>query len=179
MAIQILILSTLMEVNNYPYKLKKQLSEPIAFDKLGNVTESKLYYHFDSLLKKGLIEVVEIIREEHRPDKQVFSITDKGREALPNKIYQLIESADDISQMVIALANLKYVNREKVVEILQKKIISFKEHYESFKAFDDQLKVNEDKKQLLSFVDQFSSSKVEHTSYWLEELIQKLQQHEF
>ncbi|PEC57462.1 transcriptional regulator, partial [Bacillus wiedmannii] len=34
MSIQIFILSKLMEDNTYPYKLKKQLSEPIPLDQL-------------------------------------------------------------------------------------------------------------------------------------------------
>ncbi|MDT9025558.1 PadR family transcriptional regulator [Rossellomorea yichunensis] len=101
MSIHIFILSKLMKENNYPYKLKKQLSEPIPLDKLGGLTESKLYYHFDSLAKQGLIETVEIIREEHRPDKQVFGITAKGREELPGKIYKLFDQADDIRDMVL------------------------------------------------------------------------------
>lgn len=85
MSIQIYILSKLMDENNYPYKLKKELSTPIPFDKLLNLSESKLYYHFESLSKQGLVEQVEIIKEEHRPDKQVFSITDKGRKQLRSK----------------------------------------------------------------------------------------------
>lgn len=85
MTIQIYILSKLIEGNNYPYKLKRQLSDPIPFDKLAGLTESKLYYNFNTLAKQRLIEAVEIIKEDHRPDKQVFSITAKGREELPKK----------------------------------------------------------------------------------------------
>ncbi|SUN32838.1 Uncharacterised protein [Staphylococcus saprophyticus] len=33
MSVQIFILSKLMEQNTYPYQLKRQLSEPIPFDK--------------------------------------------------------------------------------------------------------------------------------------------------
>jgi DNA-binding PadR family transcriptional regulator len=66
MSIQIFILSKLMKENNYPYKLKKQLSEPLPLDKWGGLTESKLYYHFDSLARQGFIQTVEIIKEEHR-----------------------------------------------------------------------------------------------------------------
>ncbi|WP_260838752.1 PadR family transcriptional regulator [Heyndrickxia oleronia] len=120
MSIQIFILSKLMEDNNYPYKLKKQISEPIPLDRLAGLTESKLYYHFDSLAKKGLIESIEIIKEENRPDKQVFAITAKGQEELPKMIYKLFENADSISDMVVGLANIKYVERQKVVEILEK-----------------------------------------------------------
>lgn len=85
MSIQVFILCKLIEGNNYPYKLKKLLSHPIPFDEFGGLTESKLYYHFDSLAKHGFIETVEVIKEDHRPDKQVFGITNKGREELPKK----------------------------------------------------------------------------------------------
>lgn len=91
MSVQIFILSKLMEQNTYPYQLKRQLSEPIPFDKMSGLTESKLYYHFDSLKKKGLIEVTQTIREENRPDKQIFAITDQGKDALPSMIYKLFK----------------------------------------------------------------------------------------
>jgi DNA-binding PadR family transcriptional regulator len=113
MSIQIFILSKLMEENSYPYKLKKQLSEPIPLEQLGGLTESKLYYHFDSLTKKGLVETVEIIKEQNRPDKQVFAITAKGREELPKLIYKLFENANEIKDMLVGLANIKYVDREE------------------------------------------------------------------
>ncbi|WP_234396877.1 PadR family transcriptional regulator [Bacillus massiliglaciei] len=99
---------------------KKQLSEPIPFDELIGLTESKLYYHFESLAKQGLIEVVEVIREEHRPDKQVFAITEKGREALPKKIYKSFESSETISEMTVGIMNLHYVDRDKVLAFLKR-----------------------------------------------------------
>mgnify|MGYP001951678924 CR=1 FL=1 len=91
MPIQIFILHMLSEENNYPYKLKKEFSKISSVDTLGYFTESKLYYHFESLLKQGLIEPVEVIKEERRPDKQMYAITEKGREHLPKKIYALFE----------------------------------------------------------------------------------------
>lgn len=105
MSIQIYILSKLAKESSYPYKLKKDLSEPIPFDKLANLTESKLYYHFESLTKQGLIEPTEIIKEENRPDKQVFAITEQGLALLPNKIYQLFEKADSLSETIVGLMN--------------------------------------------------------------------------
>ena len=120
MSIQIYILSKLMEEDNYPYKLKKELSEPIPFDKMGNLTESKLYYHFESLTKQGLIEPREVIKEENRPDKQVFAITDKGREQLPEKIYELCEKANTLADMVVGIMFLRHVEHSRIVRILEK-----------------------------------------------------------
>ncbi len=174
MAIQVFILSKLMEDNNYPYKLKKQLSEPIPLDQLGGLTESKLYYHFESLAKQGLIEAVEIIKEEHRPDKQVFAITDKGREELPKKIYKLFETADSISDMVVGLGNIKYVERDQVVEILEKKLKKFKARWESLMDYEKKVKVDKEKEKLVEFIKNYVSDRAEHNIRSLEELIKRI-----
>ncbi|MGN7401239.1 PadR family transcriptional regulator [Cytobacillus praedii] len=170
MSIQIFILSKLMEDNNYPYKLKKQLSEPIPLDELGGLTESKLYYHFDSLAKKGLIEPVEIIKEEHRPDKQVFAITDKGREALPKLIYKMFEQAEGIKDMVVGLANMKYVDRNKVAEILEKKLKMIKDGWEQLSRFEH-VQTDKESETIREFLSGYLSTKTEHTIEWLERLI--------
>ncbi|WP_057763457.1 PadR family transcriptional regulator [Cytobacillus praedii] len=170
MSIQIFILSKLMEDNNYPYKLKKQLSEPIPLDELGGLTESKLYYHFDSLAKKGLIEPVEIIKEEHRPDKQVFAITDKGREALPKLIYKMFEQAEGIKDMVVGLANMKYVDRNKVAEILEKKLKMIEDGWEQLSRFEH-VQTDKESETIREFLSGYLSTKTEHKIEWLERLI--------
>ncbi|MCR8657703.1 PadR family transcriptional regulator [Paenibacillus endoradicis] len=176
MAIQIFILSKLMKGNNYPYKIKKQLSETIPVSQLGGLTESKLYYNFESLVKQGLIEPVEIIKEEHRPDKQVFAITTKGREAIPEKIYKLFEKADLISEMVVGLVNINYVDRDKVVEILERKLQHLKERWESIAKLDILTPVDEEKAMYLDFVGEYAASRSDHTIHWLEKLIILLKQ---
>ena len=175
MAIQIFILSKLMEDNNYPYKLKKQLSEPIPLDQLGGLTESKLYYHFESLVKQGLVEQVEVIKEEHRPDKQVFAITDKGREELPKKIYKLLENAEDISDMVVGIANIRYVDRDRVLTILNKKSEHIRAQWMHIKDFEKKVEVDEENKNLVEFIGEYVTARVDHTIYWLEELIKQIQ----
>ena len=176
MPIQIYILSKLIEDNTYPYKLKKQLSEPIPFDQLGGLTESKLYYHFDSLAKKGFIEPVEIIKEENRPDKQVFTITAKGREELPKKIYKLFETATTITEMLIGLVNMKYVNRDRVVQILEKKLkklLTFDEH---IRDIYKQMQIDKKSELLFEFVNGYITTRKEQTIHSLQELIVLIQQ---
>lgn len=178
MSIQIYILSKLMEDNSYPYKLKKQLSDPIPLDKLGGLTESKLYYHFETLAKKGLIEAFEIIKEENRPDKQVFAITAKGREELPKKIYKLFETADTISEMFVGIACIEYVKRDKVVEILEQKLNSYIERWEQIINSNAHVREDNDNEKLLEFIGGYMETKVEHSTSWLKELIKRIQQNE-
>lgn len=174
MSIQIYILSKLMEENNYPYKLKKELSEPIPFDKLGNLTESKLYYHFESLSKQGLVEPREIIKEEHRPDKQVFAITDKGREQLPIKIYELFEKADRVAEMIVGLMFLRYVDTARVIQILEKKLDKICSKQAYLKELYTQISVAEPTKGMVDFSYDYFSDMVSKEIGWLEKLIEKL-----
>ncbi|KAB7665903.1 PadR family transcriptional regulator [Bacillus sp. B1-b2] len=174
MSIQIFILSKLIEGNNYPYNIKKRLSEPIPFDELSGLTESKLYYHFDSLVKQGLVEAIEIIKEEHRPDKQVFGITEKGRKELPKKIYKLFEKADGINEMLVGIANIKYVEREKVVEILETKRKNYTEHWNHLKSLEQRMSVDASKEKFMGFISGYYTTKADHTIYWLDELIKRI-----
>lgn len=176
MSIQVFILCKLIEGNNYPYKLKKLLSHPIPFDEFGGLTESKLYYHFDSLAKHGFIETVEVIKEDHRPDKQVFGITNKGREELPKKIYKLFENAVSISDMLVGIAYIKHVDRDQVVKILEKNLKEFMTRREYILDFEKQIRKDQVKENFLNYLQGYYSSKSEHTIYWLEELIKQIQE---
>ncbi|MCY7688860.1 PadR family transcriptional regulator [Bacillus altitudinis] len=171
MSIQIFILSNLMENDSYPYLLKKQISEPIPLDKLVGLTESKLYYHFDSLTKKGLVELVEIIKADHRPDKQVYRITAKGREALPKMIYKVFDTEDEIKDMVVGLANIKYVDRDKVVDILEKKLQKHIDRRETFKTYETLMQVEKNREALADFLGGYVTTRADHNIHWLKELI--------
>ena len=174
MSIQIFILSKLMEENNYPYKLKKQISEPLPLDQIGRITESKLYYHFESLSKQGLVRVVKKIEEEKRPDKQVYEITEKGRLELPKKIYKLFENAKTIKEMVLGIATLKYVNRNKVVEILEDKLATIKQIQNTFMEFENHQIANQEKENYVEFLENYFTESFNMNIYWLEELIHRI-----
>ncbi|ASV67429.1 MULTISPECIES: PadR family transcriptional regulator [Cytobacillus] len=173
MSIQIFILSKLMNEDNYPYNIKKLLSEPVPLDKMRAITESKLYYHFDSLAKQGLIEVVKVIKEVHRPDKQVYRITEKGRLELPKKIYKVFEDADTINDMILGIANLNYVNPDKVIEIIEKKIIEARELQETRARLE--ILINNDKDHRYNrFLSNYFYESIQSNIYWLEKLLSDL-----
>ncbi|MEK4701568.1 PadR family transcriptional regulator [Solibacillus sp. FSL R7-0668] len=178
MAIQIFILTKLMEENNYPYKLKKQISELQPLETINGLTESKLYYHFESLAKQGFIEVKEVIKEEHRPDKQVFAITEKGRDELPKKIYKLFENAQTIGDMIIGLVNMKYVERDKVIVILEKKISVIKTTWDKMLKFEGKHFIEPGQEVLAEFVSDYANYKIDSSIKQLERLIKHLQKEE-
>lgn len=174
MSLQIYILTKLMEGNNYPYKLKKSLSEPIPFAQMGNLTESKLYYHFDSLEKQQLIEEVEIIREENRPDKHVFGITQKGRDALPNMVYKMIEKAISPVEMVVSINAMDYVDRAHVMDLLEKKIEEIHQHEATLAAVYEQIEAEADVKQYVDVYEGYVRDTTQLQIQTYEKLIQLL-----
>ena len=169
MSIQIYILGKLMQKNTYPYQLKKDLSEPIPLAQMTNLTESKLYYHFESLTKQGLIEPVEVIKEVNRPDKQVFSITEKGRQQLPEKIYDLFEKAKSITDMVTGLAFIHLVNRHKVISILEYKLDVIERKGIMLNQHKSTVEMNFPNLELMKFVETYH---IERRKHELESLIQ-------
>lgn len=178
MAIQIFILSKLMEENTYPYKLKKQISALQPLDTVNGLTESKLYYHFESLAKQGFIESKEVIKEENRPDKHVFAITDKGREILPKKIYKLFESAETIGDMVVGLANLKYIDRDKATSLIEKKIRSLEKKREYLENLDDQIAIEAGQEVLADFLEDYAKYRIDGSIQFLERIIVHIQNEE-
>lgn len=174
MSIQIYILSKLIEEDNYPYKLKKELSEPIPFDKMGNLTESKLYYHFESLTKQGLIEPLEVIKEENRPDKQVYAITEKGCDQLPKKIYELFEKADKLSEMIVGVMFLRYVEQSRIIQILEQKLEKLRSKHSQLKDIYSKIRVDKTVKEMVDFADSYFSDTITNEINWLEKLVGKL-----
>ncbi|GEP99823.1 PadR family transcriptional regulator [Staphylococcus arlettae] len=174
MSIQIFILSKLMEKNTYPYLLKKELSEPIPYDKMSDLTENKLYYHFEKLSKKEFIEVVETIKEENRPDKQVFKITEQGKENLPNMMYKLFENANEIEEIYVGIAYLKYVDRKKVVTILENKVQDFKYSLKQSKEFLKKYETVSKNEELLNFMWDYFNSKLTYKINFLEKIIETI-----
>ncbi|MGB3101675.1 MAG: PadR family transcriptional regulator, partial [Psychrobacillus psychrotolerans] len=174
MSIQIYILSKLIAEDNYPYKLKKELSDPIPFDKIGDLTESKLYYHFESLSKQGLIQQVEVIKEENRPDKQVYTITEKGREDLPKKIYELFEKANKLAEVIVGLMFLRYVEKSHIILILEKKLESLHSKQLQLKDIYCHIRVEDTVQEMVDFADGYISDTIINEITWLENLIAKL-----
>lgn len=173
MSIQVFILSQLMEGSTYPYKLKKDLLESIPLDQLGNITESKLYYHFESLAKQGFIEVVEIIKDDNRPDKQVYAITEKGKQALPQKIYEICEKATSFAELLVPTIFIQHVDIEKVIIILQNKLLKYQQKFERLQALRIVTKEKRSKVVGMEVFDYFIQQKFEQEIQSLQSLIEQ------
>ena len=176
MSIQVYILGILAEENSYPYMLKKRLSEPVPIDQFTGINENKLYYHFEKLAAKGHIIPVETIREEHRPDKHVFQITEQGREELKIQIYNSFENATEISEMYIGLVNIKHVEIDKVITIIERKLEKNRLTWEKYLSLELKVDVQSDRYLGFKYIGDHSLSRAQHTKQWLENLVLRLKE---
>lgn len=178
MTIQIFILSSLMEGSTYPYKLKKKIADLQLQDLTSAFTESKLYYHFESLRKQGLVEVQEVLHEENRPDKQVFAITEKGRTDFPKKIYKLLEDSNTIGEMVSGLGNIKYVDRQRVCMILEKKLENAESNWALLSRIDQSKFENPETMHIREFMQDYANDRHHHSIKYLKRLIEQIKKEE-
>ncbi len=89
MSIRLIILGLLMESNRHPYEIRQTIKTRnwhLTF----RIRDGSLYYAVDQMREDGLIEVAETIpvQGDNRPDKIVYRITDKGKDALRQMIYE-------------------------------------------------------------------------------------------
>lgn len=178
MSIQIFILSNLIEQSAYPYQLKKKLADFKILDLNNSLSESRLYYNFESLKKQGLIAVEEVLHEEHRPDKQMFTITEKGREQLAGKIYKVFEQAIGIDDMMVGLGNLEYVDCYRVRAILEKKLDKYKKNWAMITTFDSEKYVTTRYADLRTMMDAYTTERYEQLIRYMEQIIEYVEQYE-
>lgn len=118
MSIQIFILGTLSEEQCHPYDIKKRILKHLDQTD-AKVTEGTIYYNFEVLLKKGLIEKIEIIQTDNRPDKTTYGITEKGRDALQEGIYAAFQKFTNVQSLYAALVNLDKVDLHKIAYLIE------------------------------------------------------------
>lgn len=119
-----------------------------------------------------------MLHEENRPDKQVFRITEKGLEEFPKKIYKLFQDADSIGEMAVGLGNLKYVDRQKILDILNKRLIKIQKNWEIISSFDNSKYMVPGKEALVSFMGAYAEGRHEQTMEFLQRLIQHIEKEE-
>jgi len=102
-------------------------------DEVSEINDGKLYYNFESLLKKDCIEKIEVIREENRPERTVYGITDKGKEVLKEKIYESFTNFKGIRSIYSSVIFLKHTDLDKSAYLLDEVVNKMKEkiaHYD-------------------------------------------------
>ena len=92
MATKLLILGLLMEKARHPYEIR-QMIKARNWDHVFQLKDGSLYYAVDQMKQEGFIEITETIPVpgNNRPDKTVYTITELGKTAFLERLYDKLE----------------------------------------------------------------------------------------
>ncbi|WP_422658792.1 PadR family transcriptional regulator [Paenibacillus sp. EC2-1] len=121
MSLRVFILGNLCERNHHPYDVKKMLKGDNMED-VQKINDGRLYYNFEVLLKQGYIEKIEVTREENRPEKTTYGITEAGRKALEEEIYTAFKNFKDVKSLYSSTVFLKHADPVKLAFLIEEAI---------------------------------------------------------
>jgi DNA-binding PadR family transcriptional regulator len=118
----LVLLSLLAEEPMHPYRMHEMIKER-GKDRIANVAQrNSVYQTIDRLLRAELIGVRETARDERRPERTVYEITDAGRDALLTWTGEMLASpAPEFPEFPAALASLMVLSPEDVTARLAKR----------------------------------------------------------
>lgn len=102
----------------------QKLIEHQAKDRVVNVrSRASLYQAIERLVRLGLVEVLETVRNEGLPDRIVYAITDAGREAARTWLREALESTDgEYPEFIAAVSILFGLPPEEATEALETRL---------------------------------------------------------
>jgi DNA-binding PadR family transcriptional regulator len=112
------VLSLLVERPMHPYEMSSTMRERVKEASI-KLNYGSLYSVVDALVKHGLIEVHETVREGRRPERTVYAITDAGRDELVDWLSELFASpVKEFTQFEAALSLMPVLPPEQVARLL-------------------------------------------------------------
>src|SRR2546429_787859 len=112
------VLSLLIERPMHPYEMSSTMRERVKEESI-KLNYGSLYSVVDSLVKHGLIEVHETVREGRRPERTVYAITDAGRTELVDWLSELLSiPVKEFTQFEAALSLMACLPPDEVSRLL-------------------------------------------------------------
>jgi DNA-binding PadR family transcriptional regulator len=104
----LIVLWQLWDGPKHVYRIQKLLEQE-GKDRVVNVrSRASLYQTLERLMRLGLVEVHETVRQEGYPERIVYAITDEGREAAREWLREMLRSTDDAFPEFIAALSILF-----------------------------------------------------------------------
>lgn len=114
-----MLLTLLAEEPMHPYRMQ-QVIKRRGKDKIANVAaRNSVYQTIDRLQRGGLITVHETERDDRRPERTVYALTDAGRETLLSWLRTMLAAPSrEFPEFPAALATLMLLPPAEVADLL-------------------------------------------------------------
>jgi DNA-binding PadR family transcriptional regulator len=122
------VLALLYEAPMHPYRMQ-QLIKQRGKDEVINVRQrASLYQTIERLLRDGLIAVQETARAERRPERTIYALTDRGREAVCTWLRSMLSRpAREFPAFPAAIAYLPLLTPEDALRQLEARLDALEE----------------------------------------------------
>jgi DNA-binding PadR family transcriptional regulator len=119
----VVLLALLAEAPMHPYRMQQLIKER-GKDSVANVAQrNSVYQTIDRLERSGLIAVRETAREERRPERTVYEITDLGRDTFLGWMRTMLSTpAREFPELPAALASLMLLEPSDVLRQLEARV---------------------------------------------------------
>jgi DNA-binding PadR family transcriptional regulator len=122
------VLALLYEAPMHPYRMQRLIKER-GKDEVVNVRErASVYQTIDRLERAGLIARRETVREEGRPERTIYEITDEGRRATKDWMREMLYTPKrEFPEFPVAIAYLPLLPPEDVLRQLERRVGTLEE----------------------------------------------------
>ena len=128
------VLACLTERPMHPYEMAATMRTR-GQDASIRLNYGSLYGVVESLLKRGLVEEQEVVREGRRPERTVYRITDDGRAEADAWLSDLLGSAaKEFPQFEAGLSLMGVLPPERVVALLEQRVRQLQERLSELDA---------------------------------------------
>ncbi|MFC9972654.1 PadR family transcriptional regulator [Spirillospora sp. NPDC127200] len=124
----------------HPYEMQQQIRTR-AYDQAVKLTHGALYNTVDRLAAGGLIEPLETSREGRRPERTVYAVTEKGRDAAHDRLADLLTRPSDEYPLVgTALALITLLSPRQTLVCLRSRAVALEARLVGERAAFDALR---------------------------------------
>ena len=128
------VLACLTERPMHPYEMAATMRTR-GQDQSIRLNYGSLYGVVESLLKQGLVEEQEVVREGRRPERTIYRITDDGRAEVDDWMAELLgRAAKEFPQFEAGLSLMGVLRPERVVELLRERIAALQARVSELEA---------------------------------------------
>lgn len=131
----LVLLALLAEEPMHPYRMQQMIKQR-GKDKIANVAaRNSVYQTIDRLLRTELITVRETSRDERRPERTVYELTDAGQETLRSWVGAMLAApAREFPEFPAALASLMLLSPDEVLARLTERAAALSAEIEQARA---------------------------------------------
>ncbi|WP_169807822.1 PadR family transcriptional regulator [Actinomadura hibisca] len=134
------VLRMLCDEPLHPYEMQQRIRTR-AYDQAVKLTHGALYNTVDRLAANGLIEPLETSREGRRPERTVYAVTERGRDAALDRLADLITRPDEEYPMIgAALALVTLLPPQETLACLRTRAVALEARLVGERAANDALR---------------------------------------